>query len=300
MLIAVMTLVCGLIGLPPVNGVLPQAPLHTKALVAKSSKSKRVKSSDVNLVELGRSGGPTPPEPASDADSGAGAALERSLSAALPPLSVYEQRWSGLLQSVVVLVVAFLAPVLRLIPTSLLWGFFAVMALESLPGSQFWDRLTLLFTDPRKRYRMLENEHCVYLETVPYPTILLFTLIQFAVMAGTWGITWAGIAGIAFPIVIMATVPFRTFVLPKIFRPEHLDDLDAPEVETTAAVGESDYVAEGLDEFYARPGPQPDSVRDLKERLDEELSGPVYNVQLHHHVGRDAVRRRATGNGTDD
>ena len=86
MLIAVMTLVCGLIGLPPVNGVLPQAPLHTKALVAKSSKSKKVKGSDVNLVELGHSGGPTPPEPASDADTCAGDMLERSLSAALPPL----------------------------------------------------------------------------------------------------------------------------------------------------------------------------------------------------------------------
>ena len=31
-LLAVMTLACGLLGLPPVNGVLPQAPMHTSRL----------------------------------------------------------------------------------------------------------------------------------------------------------------------------------------------------------------------------------------------------------------------------
>lgn len=32
LLLAFLTLLCGLIGLPPVNGVLPQAPMHTKSL----------------------------------------------------------------------------------------------------------------------------------------------------------------------------------------------------------------------------------------------------------------------------
>ncbi len=31
--------------------------------------------------------------------------------------------------------------VLRFIPTSIVWAFFAFMALESLPGNQLWDRL---------------------------------------------------------------------------------------------------------------------------------------------------------------
>eukprot|EP01025_Chloroclados_australasicus_P023921 TRINITY_DN240_c1_g1_i6.p1 TRINITY_DN240_c1_g1~~TRINITY_DN240_c1_g1_i6.p1 ORF type:complete len:511 (-),score=42.37 TRINITY_DN240_c1_g1_i6:800-2332(-) len=31
-LLGIMTLICGLIGVPPVNGVLPQAPMHTKSL----------------------------------------------------------------------------------------------------------------------------------------------------------------------------------------------------------------------------------------------------------------------------
>ena len=48
--------------------------------------------------------------------------------------------------------VAGISPGLKLIPSAVLWGYFAYMAADSLPGSQFWDRLLLLGTDPRKRY----------------------------------------------------------------------------------------------------------------------------------------------------
>ena len=35
LLISAMTIICGMLGLPPVNGVLPQAPLHTRSLCSK-------------------------------------------------------------------------------------------------------------------------------------------------------------------------------------------------------------------------------------------------------------------------
>ncbi len=41
------------------------------------------------------------------------------------------------------------------------------MSLESLPGSQFWDRLLLLLTDPRKRTLLLEKAHAPYLGELP-------------------------------------------------------------------------------------------------------------------------------------
>ncbi len=47
---------------------------------------------------------------------------------------------------------AGITPGIKLIPSAVLWGYFAYMAADSLPGSQFWDRILLLFTDPRKRY----------------------------------------------------------------------------------------------------------------------------------------------------
>ena len=37
------------------------------------------------------------------------------------------------------------------------------MALESLPGSQLWDRCLLLATDPARRAPLLEREHAPYL-----------------------------------------------------------------------------------------------------------------------------------------
>ena len=59
---------------------------------------------------------------------------------------------AGLLQSLLVAVCLGLTMMLRLIPSAVLWGYFAFMALESLRGSQFWERLVYLVTDPAKRY----------------------------------------------------------------------------------------------------------------------------------------------------
>lgn len=124
-----MTLMCGLLGLPPVNGVLPQSPLHSRALCQVDSAKQRAASA-------ARDGGAE----ADPAGTGTGAI----------PVRVIEQRLSGLLQSLGVAVLLGITPAIRQIPTAVLWGFFAFMALESLPGSQFWDRMLLLLTDPKK------------------------------------------------------------------------------------------------------------------------------------------------------
>jgi hypothetical protein len=60
---------------------------------------------------------------------------------------------AGLVQSLLVGMCLGLTMAIRLIPSAVLWGYFAFMALESLAGSQFWDRLLYLATDPAKRYR---------------------------------------------------------------------------------------------------------------------------------------------------
>lgn len=52
-------------------------------------------------------------------------------------------------------------------PSNPTQGYFAFMSLESLPGSQFWDRLLLLLTDPRKRTLLLEKAHAPYLGELP-------------------------------------------------------------------------------------------------------------------------------------
>jgi len=71
----------------------------------------------------------------------------------LLPVEVKEQRLSNLLQSLLVGASVGAMPVLRKIPSSVLWGYFAFMAIETLPGNQFWERICLLFTSSARRYK---------------------------------------------------------------------------------------------------------------------------------------------------
>lgn len=71
----------------------------------------------------------------------------------LLPVEVKEQRVSNLLQAMMVAGCVAAMPLLKKIPTSVLWGYFAFMAIESLPGNQFWERILLLFTAPSRRYK---------------------------------------------------------------------------------------------------------------------------------------------------
>ena len=48
---------------------------------------------------------------------------------------------------------AALTPLLKFIPVAVLWGYFAYMALDSLPGMQFWQRILLLGTDKSQYYK---------------------------------------------------------------------------------------------------------------------------------------------------
>lgn len=81
----------------------------------------------------------------------------------LLPVEVKEQRVSNLLQAVMVGGCVAAMPALRMIPTSVLFGYFAFMAIESLPGNQFWERILLLFTAPSRRYK------CVFEICVNFP-----------------------------------------------------------------------------------------------------------------------------------
>lgn len=69
------------------------------------------------------------------------------------PVRVNEQRVSNLLQSLLLVGSVFAMPAIKLIPRSVLWGYFAYMAIDSLPGNQFWERMLLLFITPGRRYK---------------------------------------------------------------------------------------------------------------------------------------------------
>ena len=52
--------------------------------------------------------------------------------------------------------------------------------------------------------------HAPYLEFVPFRIVVAFTCMQLTAVGAIYGLTWAGVAGILFPLPIMALVPIRS------------------------------------------------------------------------------------------
>ncbi|GAU15114.1 hypothetical protein TSUD_08520 [Trifolium subterraneum] len=69
------------------------------------------------------------------------------------PVRVNEQRMSNLLQSILVALSLLAISIIKKIPSSVLWGYFAYMAIDSLHGNQFYERLLLLFIPPKRLYK---------------------------------------------------------------------------------------------------------------------------------------------------
>ncbi|XAR70942.1 hypothetical protein NMG60_11027990 [Bertholletia excelsa] len=266
LLLGIMTLICGLLGLPPSNGVLPQSPMHTRSLAvlkrqlmrkkmvktAKQGMKMQASSSEIYgmmqdvFIQMDSS----PEESVHkelknlkdaviNSDDGSGHPEKfdpaKHIDAHLP-VRVNEQRVSNLLQSLLVVGLVFAIPVIRLIPTSVLWGYFAYMAVDSLPGNQFWERLLLLFVTPARRFKVLEGIHASFLESVPFKYTATFTIFQLVYFLICFGITWIPIAGILFPLPFFLLISIREHVLPKFFPPEHLQALDASEYEEIAGL----------------------------------------------------------------
>lgn len=274
LLLGFLVIVCGLIGIPPSNGVIPQSPMHTKSLATLkhqllrnklASTARNSMHKNANLTELYQNMQEAYNEMQTplvyQAPSALGlkelkdSTVQRASSAGymdapvdetvfdvdkdiddLLPVEVKEQRLSNLLQALMVGSCVGAMPLLKKIPTSVLWGYFAFMAIESLPGNQFWERILLLFTAPSRRYKVLEDYHATFVETVPFKTIALFTLFQTFYLLLCFGITWIPIAGVLFPLLIMLLVPVRQYLLPKFFKGAHLTDLDAAEYEEAPAI----------------------------------------------------------------
>ncbi|KAL4309352.1 hypothetical protein GQ457_01G047730 [Hibiscus cannabinus] len=264
LLLGFMTLLCGLLGLPPSNGVLPQSPMHTKSLAVlkgqlirrkmvasakecikqKASKSEIYGKLQAVFIEIDNSPESAVVKELEDLKKvvmkgeNKGEVQkenfdpEKHIDAYLP-VRVNEQRVSNLLQSLLVAASVGAMPAIKLIPTSVLWGYFAYMAIDSLPGNQFWERMLLLFITPSRRYKVLGSVHASFVESVPYRYITIFTLIQVVYFLICYSVTWIPIAGILFPVPFFLLIIIRQYILPKFILPNYLRELDAAEYEET-------------------------------------------------------------------
>ena len=142
-------LLTGLLGIPPCNGLIPQAPLHTKALSVTAEK-------EVNGVKI--------------------RGIEK----------VYEQRYTNLTQACMTLAFCFnpFLKVIGCIPQSSLDGLFIFMGIASFDGNSFFDRMVLMVTEPR-----LRESHHDFFQTIGFGTIQRFTVLQLACCLIIFGIT---------------------------------------------------------------------------------------------------------------
>lgn len=362
LLLGFLVILCGLIGIPPSNGVIPQSPMHTKSLATLKhqllrnklvSTARKSMGKNSNLGQLYQSmqeaynemqtplvyqlpsalGLKELKESTIQLSSSTGyidAPVDETVFDVdkdiddLLPVEVKEQRLSNLLQALMVGACVAAMPVLKKIPSSVLWGYFAFMAIESLPGNQFWERVLLLFTAPSRRYKVLEDYHATFIETVPFKTIATFTLFQTVYLLVCFGLTWIPIAGVLFPLLIMLLVPVRQYVLPKFFKGAHLQDLDAAEYEEAPAVSYNMTIedqdpqarttniddGEILDEIITRSRGEirrtqspkvtsstPGSVENMKSSYSPRLSQRAYSPRVSEpRVDRNP---RLTGKGAE-
>uniref|UniRef100_A0A2M4B9V3 Anion exchange protein n=1 Tax=Anopheles marajoara TaxID=58244 RepID=A0A2M4B9V3_9DIPT len=131
---------------------------------------------------------------------------------------VKEQRLSGLFVSLLVGLSVTMAPILRLIPISVLFGVFLYMGIASMSGVQFFERLRLYLV-PVKHYPQVP-----FVRRVPTWKMHLFTLVQVLALSMLWAVKSSPFS-LALPFFLIMMVPTR-HMLEKIFSPLELRALD--------------------------------------------------------------------------
>jgi hypothetical protein len=192
-LLGTTTAICGILGIPPANGLLPQAPLHSESLlhtvkpeVTTTNEKTGDRKTEINERE-----------------------------------EVYEQRWSPFLQAAGILI--FVSPpfqhVLGLTPTSVLAGLFLFMGEQSLAVNPILFRFFYILTPPSELPPLPKG-------IKNYWGIHGYTVLQI-VMTGIIFYVTLTVAAPAFPVIIIALVPVRLLVMNRIWGRETLRFVDA-------------------------------------------------------------------------
>ncbi|XP_030630473.1 anion exchange protein 2a [Chanos chanos] len=137
---------------------------------------------------------------------------------------VKEQRVTGLLVALFVGLSIVIGELLRKIPMAVLFGIFLYMGVMSLNGIQLTERMMLLLMPPK-----YHPDH-TYVRKVRTLRMHLFTGIQMICLAVLWAVM-STVASLAFPFVLILTVPVRMFLLPRIFTRREMQCLDADDAE---------------------------------------------------------------------
>ncbi|OTA92660.1 hypothetical protein M434DRAFT_74261 [Hypoxylon sp. CO27-5] len=194
-LLGLTTGVAGILGLPFPNGLIPQAPFHTESLcVTKVEADTEENNSEAKGHYV----------------------LKRT--------HVVEQRVSNLAQGLLTLgtMTGPLLVVLHLIPQAVLAGLFFIMGYQALAANGITAKLLFLLRD-----RALTPAAHPLARIPRRAAVWAFVLVELLAFGGTFAITQT-VAAVGFPIIILALIPVRALVLPRVFTAHELAILDAP------------------------------------------------------------------------
>ncbi|KAH9845499.1 putative transporter [Teratosphaeria destructans] len=197
----------GIIGIPLPNGLVPQAPVHTDACTEYVDRLSRTKEQELE----------------NNADRATDAVWIEHNSKVVEAKFVHEQRISHFIMALgfVGLMTGPLLVVLHTMPRALFAGVFFVVGWGSISGMNITANLLYCISerrfvddgDPRNRVKKWR--------------ILYYTFWQVLGVAISVAISQT-IAAIGFPVIIVALIPLRWVILPRIFTEEELLILDAP------------------------------------------------------------------------
>uniref|UniRef100_A0A5F4WL76 Anion exchange protein n=1 Tax=Callithrix jacchus TaxID=9483 RepID=A0A5F4WL76_CALJA len=134
---------------------------------------------------------------------------------------VKEQRVTGLLVALLVGLSIVIGDLLRQIPLAVLFGIFLYMGVTSLNGIQFYERLHLLLMPPK------HHPDVTYVKKVRTLRMHLFTALQLLCLALLWAVMSTA-ASLAFPFILILTVPLRMVVLTRVFTEREMKCVSPP------------------------------------------------------------------------
>ncbi|KAH7628630.1 HCO3 transporter family-domain-containing protein [Sordaria sp. MPI-SDFR-AT-0083] len=263
-LLGTTTALCGILGIPPANGLLPQAPLHSESLrhwVEVDADDSDSDSLPLTSTPLTTHSSPTLSSSSTSSSSTTLSSPSLTTATPAPPAKqkkliprVHEQRYSPFLQSALILL--FISPpfqhLLGFTPTSVLAGLFMYMGYQSLSVNPILPRFFELLSPPSE------------LPPLPSPTrpgqkpinrwaIHGYTLTQIVLTGIIFYVTLT-VAAPGFPVIIIILVPVRLWIMSRIWGRETLRFVDG---------------------WACRPGKPEDTEEEKAARREAEEGGAI-------------------------
>ncbi|KAL8965923.1 MAG: hypothetical protein Q9197_006262 [Variospora fuerteventurae] len=186
-------LVAGILNIPLPNGLVPQAPVHTDSLTNYEDAVQELKTDDGEVI------------------------IRKDTAAT----SVVEQRLSHFIMALAIIgtMTGPLLIILGLIPRAVVSGVFFIVGWGSIEGNGIVEKIIFLCREPR--FQSPSDP----LLTIKRSTIAHYLFWQLLGWACTVAISQT-IAAIGFPVLIVALIPFRWVLMPKLFARGDLQVLD--------------------------------------------------------------------------